>query len=138
VACVKVKYPHADKVCHADYGTEFGSIAGVPATVAFYYFHDSLHWIDITVQSKDFAGVAAALSEKWGAPTESKDTPVQNKAGATFTNKTHKWQRGDSAIEGSLYSSSLKFSSIRFRTDAGIEEMKRRGKDQKKARSKDL
>src|SRR5579863_2759867 len=47
--------------------------------------------ISLRIPSDDFEQVTMGAQEKYGAPTSSSSEPVQNRGGATFTNRTLIW-----------------------------------------------
>jgi hypothetical protein len=101
------------------------------------FYSEKLHTIYITVASKHFDKVVAALQEKYGNVVPQTED-VQNRMGATFNNETYTWRRSDQMLRAEKYASNISSSRVTFQTDAGFEEFSRRSEAQKKANAKDL
>jgi hypothetical protein len=64
-----------------------------------------------------YESVKAALTEKYGKPTEDKNETTQNRMGAEFDNNTCVWKIGNDTIEIKKRSAKIDTSSVRLFSD---------------------
>lgn len=78
------------------------------------------------------------LTEKYGPPTATDNTPVKNKMGAEFSNWVKTWKLGADRLTASQRSSKLDEGSILIESAEALESQKQRLKEQAKTGSKDF
>lgn len=136
-SCRDPQSPIADRVCSLKFG-ERETVAGAAVEVLLlYYYSGKLEIISISLDTKHFSEVTAALTEKYGAGNV-KTEAVQNRMGATFENKIYSWRRDNATLEAKRYSSKLDRSSVIYRTDFALQEFARRQGTTVKEKAKDL
>lgn len=95
--------------------------------------------IMVTMQTGNFDRVAAALSEKWGKPSASESSTVQNRMGATFDQTTITWRVDGSVVTAKRRSSKIDQMSVSLTTEKEIAESGRERREVRpKADAKDL
>ena len=136
-SCRIANDPIADQVCSLRFG-EKETIAGAPiGTLLLFYYNGKLQTISISFAAKDFLQVADALKAKYGEGS-AKTEAIMNRMGATFENRIVTWRKPGATAEAKRFSSKLDTSSVRFQTDAAMEEFKRRRGSTAKEQAKDL
>jgi hypothetical protein len=93
--------------------------------------------IELVIWEGKFAGVAAALAEKFGKPTQDIDAPVQNRLGNTFPNRRITWNLPDGTIvaqqrSGDVESSSITLSSAKYLKALGAKATSKPKEDAKR------
>lgn len=88
--------------------------------------------IALSLSPKAFDIVAPLLIEKFGPPTKTDRSELQNRLGAKFDQVVHFWREGDAEVvyrkyEGSIDSSSLYFSTKEDRDLLSQRKANRRG-----------
>lgn len=87
----------SDTTCYMFHGT---TIADTEAEiVALYFYNDILQRVTVTFKESEFEKVRISIQNKYGVPSNSKKTTVQNKMGASFENTTVTWNNGVSMLE---------------------------------------
>jgi hypothetical protein len=126
----------ADRACGLR--REGETIAGVPVDSLMLLFYDNkLHTIFISVASKNFDEVVAALQEKYGKVV-SQNEEIHNRMGATFNDETYSWRKPGQVLTAEKYAGDINHSRLTFQTEAGLDEFSRRSESKKKANAKDL
>lgn len=114
------------------------TIAGAPASLYLYFFNEKLEAISLKTGERRFFEVVAALTEKYGKPTEESSEVIQNRAGASFDNKKVLWKKGQAVIEARQRAGSVDTCSINFFLNGWYEKVDSRVKEFAKKKSKDL
>ena len=86
--CNDTTPPHrvADRIC----GDE-ATIGDVSVKGYFFFTEDRFLSGALNFPSKSFASIEASFIERHGPPTTTTEETVQNRMGAEFTNRVHKW-----------------------------------------------
>jgi hypothetical protein len=103
------------------------TIAGVPARANVVIGPDGrLQRIDLTVSENAYKAILAELTEKFGKPSSSKASTLQNRFGASFSQVETTWDRdGGKALTVTRFAGSVDDSRIYFSTEEDRETLRR-------------
>jgi hypothetical protein len=135
--CKAVTTPTADRICGLK-KNEVETMAGVPVASVFYFYDQTvLTGINIGVEEKHFQAVVAALTGKYGAPTQAK-SPIKNLKGEAFENLVYTWRAKGESIVAERYSGRIDRSSVRIAEDAAAQRIRARREAVAREPGKDL
>jgi uncharacterized protein YwgA len=104
----------------------------------FSFYSDKLQRIVITMSPTGFVtDVVAALTAKYGKPSQFITEKLQNKFGANFDDATWFWRLKEGTIKAHLYASS-DISTVEYFTKLVEEDSKQQMQNQGKEKAKDL
>lgn len=128
----------SDEQCGNVYGLK-ETIAGASIESLLLLVYDgTVHKILIMTKASDFAGVQAALQEKYGAPTSNKIEPLTTRAGVTYENQSSTWLLSEGTIRIEKFSGRIDRSSVSFSSHQLDGLFKSRQEAAAKAGAKDL
>lgn len=87
--------------------------------------------IFLTFDSSNFNDVESALNEKFGQPSSTDNSTVQNRMGVSFQQVMHQWNDGANHIVFRRYGSKITKSSLIFFTDDDMELIKQINEENK-------
>lgn len=102
----------------------------LPDYVAAKFENDRLVSVYISVPEPRFRSLSVAMKERFGAPTQERDRPVQNRAGATFDNKVLVWRAAEGQLTltqraGKIDQSSVFLISLKYAVRATRENLQK-------------
>jgi hypothetical protein len=101
--------------------------------LSFAFYNDLLLSISGSIDSDDFARIRNALTAAHGKPQKEDVRTVQNRMGATFQNYVLVWERADTFIRLTRYTSDIKHGNVVIGANSLMDEMrKRQGESAKK------
>ena len=83
---------------------------------AFLLRDGTVNGVIVWIASEYHHRVVAAISQKYGGPSEVKDNVIQNLGGATFVNSTATWQLTDGVIRAQRYGRTLNRGTVTYFT----------------------
>ncbi len=115
------------------------SYGGVPIQSMLVRFReDKLVSVYLVYASDSFGTLSAAMVERFGKPDMDRTSPVQNRMGASFDNRSMTWIHGDAMLWIRQRASQVDRGSVTFTSKQYLEDADRERKDEAKARAKDL
>jgi hypothetical protein len=103
-----------DAQCFAPPGAHIHFGSAIVDNANFDLIDGKVESVTLFIQERDFADLAAALTEKYGKPAEDHDAPVQNRLGATFHNRAAVWDLPDGTIVASQHAGDLDHGAVMF------------------------
>ena len=94
--------------------------------------------VAVTLFTPSFDRVVGALTERYGKPSNTETSVVQNRAGASFDQVEVTWKIGDSHLVVNKRSSTIDEMSVSLSTRSRIAEWAQREKGKTKDAAKDL
>jgi hypothetical protein len=132
----------ADVMCHGTtrvMNAQDFTYGGVPVTdLSLNFYDDTLASVFITIDPQYFSTLSRAMVEGYGQPGKVERPEVQTGKGVTVRNEVLTWQRGDVRIVANKYLARRDDGGVVLRTDAAIEEFKRRNHQSTRKGAKDL
>jgi hypothetical protein len=128
-------------LCYPDLGQcikpfRYGGIT--PSLMTMKFRNDKLVEVRLSFGSMQFEALAAAMTERFGQPTEVKNEAVQNRLGATFDNRILLWTRGDAILRITKRWSTVDDGSMHFVGTQYLKDQADKRAKSSKAHAKDL
>lgn len=113
-------------------------VGEVLVTLMLTFLDNKLSRISFDFPSKQFPIMVAAFLEKYGKPSQKKETPVQTKMGALYTNEELNWEGANILIVLSKYSSKITEGAATFGTKEWNKYLLERAKQKSRKAASDL
>lgn len=129
--------PDVDRFCKATGDAlNFGGIRAQSITARF--IDDRLVGMIVLMSEHHFTVIVGGLREKFGKPTATESSTIQNRLGGTFVNTTLTWKRPGSAVLATRYATSIDSSSVFFADTFGNQQLEQRREQAARERAKSM
>ena len=105
---------------------------------SFEFIDDRLGRIVIILPISSFDAVVSALRIKFGAPTKSGKSIVQNRMGAKFESRQFTWSKNQQMLVATEFAGSLDDSAVVLLNQHYLNNLKRPANEEGRRRSKDI